>query len=166
MSGSPLSFATIPGFETMCSPVRHEARVRCVWRESEKLETPGVHTADFSYMYMRKQEYSTRFGRHSNGGSKSCPKARSLCLHQTRRNPGRRLARGRAAVSDRYSMQTSQCKLLSSARSSPSRPPAAHKSFPLGRASRSSAIRFMSWLNLRARLDQGIRKLHHSPFTR
>ncbi len=38
----------------------HEARVALCLAESEKLETPGVHTADFSYMHMRKQEYSTK----------------------------------------------------------------------------------------------------------
>ncbi len=38
----------------------HEARVALCLAESEKLETPGVHTADFSYMHMRKQEYSAK----------------------------------------------------------------------------------------------------------
>jgi uncharacterized protein YecE (DUF72 family) len=38
----------------------HEARVALCLAESEKLETPGVHTADFSYMRMRKQEYSDK----------------------------------------------------------------------------------------------------------
>jgi hypothetical protein len=28
--------------------------------ESEKLVTPGVHTTDFSYMRMRKEEYSAK----------------------------------------------------------------------------------------------------------
>ena len=38
----------------------HEAKVALCLAESEKLETPGVHTADFSYMRMRKQEYSAK----------------------------------------------------------------------------------------------------------
>jgi uncharacterized protein YecE (DUF72 family) len=35
-----------------------KANVALCLAESEKLETPGVHTADFSYMRMRKEEYS------------------------------------------------------------------------------------------------------------
>ena len=34
------------------------ANVALCWAESEKLETPEVHTADFSYFRLRKQEYS------------------------------------------------------------------------------------------------------------
>jgi len=142
MSGSPLSFATIPGFETMCSPVCTKQEWRCVWRRAKNWKHPAFTLLIFPISHAEAGILSQGSEGTQTGGSKSCSKARSLGLLQTRRNPGRRLARGRAAVSDRYSMQTSQCKLLSSARSSPSRPPAAHKSFPLGRASRSSAIRF------------------------
>jgi len=35
-----------------------QANVALCWAESEKLETPEIHTADFSYLRLRKQEYS------------------------------------------------------------------------------------------------------------
>jgi len=45
----------------------HEARVALCLAESEKLETPGVHTADFSYIACGSRNTQPRFGRHSNG---------------------------------------------------------------------------------------------------
>src|SRR6267378_4561665 len=43
----------------------HEARVALCLAESEKLETPGVHTADFSYIACGSRNTQPRFGRHS-----------------------------------------------------------------------------------------------------
>jgi uncharacterized protein YecE (DUF72 family) len=45
----------------------HEARVALCLAENEKLETPGVHTADFSYIACGSRNTQPRFGRHSNG---------------------------------------------------------------------------------------------------
>ncbi len=39
------------------------AKVALCLAESEKLETPDVHTTDFSYMRMRKEEYSAKVRR-------------------------------------------------------------------------------------------------------
>jgi uncharacterized protein YecE (DUF72 family) len=38
----------------------HEAKVALCLAESDKLETPDVHTTDFSYMRKRKEEYSAK----------------------------------------------------------------------------------------------------------
>jgi len=38
----------------------HGSKVPLCLAESEKLKTPDVHTTDFSYMRMRKEEYSAK----------------------------------------------------------------------------------------------------------
>src|SRR6266446_7561730 len=82
---TPRAHCGPPGFIEMLG----QSIAQCL-AESEKLETPDVNTADFSYMRKYAQAEAGILFQGSEGtqteGSKSCPKARGLCLFQTRRN--------------------------------------------------------------------------------
>src|SRR6266480_434871 len=59
MSGWPLSFSD-SWFRDDVFASLHGSKVALCLAESEKLKTPDVHTTDFSYMRMRKEEYSAK----------------------------------------------------------------------------------------------------------
>ena len=57
---SAFEFRDDSWFQDSVFTILRKAKVALCLAESEKLETPDIHTADFSYMRIRKEEYSAK----------------------------------------------------------------------------------------------------------